>query len=462
MPRGTARVVIFLLALLTAGFAVPSATGVSGEIRVRYVLATWGPMPFTHADAERVARETDAFFQASSSSRLLMPGSVVGPVLLPRTVFDSCNATTIRSEVPASTLAGYSRVALVTPHVQACRFAGEARPTEVLLNGQLHAALAIHELGHTLELDHANSWHCIALGCTVDEYGNPFSVMGEGSGDFNAYEKAKLEWLNGPLHARGNASYEIGPIEGPTTLPQALIVTTAASEFWFESRGRPTPSFRGDSEQPPGVAVIAGPAAGSQLSPYPDGNILLPNPSGGARFAYTAGESFVQRDVFTVVVERHAPEGATLRLEWLDQGRPEPPAPARSCNRAWARRGLVGPSPGARKRRRDLHRARGRSGCSRRRREACTGRLERDAPPFPQHSPCRRVCDGSRRKPGQHDDGRSARQIARPSTHRGRTSRGRRRHRRRSRAIAAVSSPRPACCGKTPASCAFPSPERLA
>jgi hypothetical protein len=325
MPQRAARVVVLLVASLTAGFVVPSATGVSGELRVLYVLATWGPTPFTRADAEHVARETDAFFQASSSGRLSMPGFVVGPILLPRAVFDSCNATTIRNEAPRSTLAGYDRVVLVTPLVDACRFAGEARATEVLLNGRLDTALAVHELGHTLGLDHANSWHCIALGCTVDEYGNPFSVMGGGSGDFNAYEKAKLEWLNGLVRARGDATYEIGPIEGPPTLPQALVVTTAASEFWIEYRGRATPSFAGDSEQPPGVAVIAGPAPGSQMSPYPDGNILLPNPSGGARVAYTTGESFAQRDVFTVVVEGHTSESAALGFEWLDRVAPNRP-----------------------------------------------------------------------------------------------------------------------------------------
>jgi hypothetical protein len=321
MPRGAVRVVTFLLALLAAGFAVPSAAGVSGELRVLYVLATWGPTPFTGGDAERVARETDAFFQTSSSGRLSMPGSVVGPIVLPRAVFDSCDATVMRTHVPSSTVAGYDRVLFATPHAQECRFAGLASSNEALLNGRLDVLLAVHTLG----LAHANSWHCIALGCTVDEYGNVFSVMGGGSGDFNAYEKARLGWLNALVRPRGQGTHEIGPIEGPTRLPQALLVTTAASEFWFEYRGRATPSFDGDSEQPPGVAVIAGPASGSQASPYPDPNILLPNPSGGGRWAYTRGEAFAQRDVFTVVVERHGPESASLRFQWLDRVAPARP-----------------------------------------------------------------------------------------------------------------------------------------
>ena len=120
-----------------------------------------------------------------------MPGTVVGPVTA--AVAPSSTAATgpsLRNEAPAIT-AGYDRVAFVTPLVQACRFAGRASSTEVLMNGRLTVPLAVHELGHTLGLGHAHSWHCIALGCTIDEYGNPFSVMGDGGGDFNAYEKAE-------------------------------------------------------------------------------------------------------------------------------------------------------------------------------------------------------------------------------------------------------------------------------
>ena len=209
--------------------------------------------------------------------------------------------------------------------VGTCNFAGEANPTEVLLNGQLFMTLAAHELAHTLGLGHASRWDCGGGSCTIDEYGGEFSIMGGGNGDLNAYEKSTLEWLTGVLRPDGRSTYEIGPVEGPTTLPQGLVITTAASEFWFESRGGATPSFGGGSEQPAGVAVLAGPAQEGDPSPYPRANLLLPNPGGGSRFAYAAGEAFVVRGVFRVVVERHAAEAAGLRLEWLDRVAPTRP-----------------------------------------------------------------------------------------------------------------------------------------
>jgi hypothetical protein len=213
-------------------------------------------------------------------------------------------------------------VLFVTPAVEACTFHGLADRNDALLNGRLTMPLAVHELGHTLGLRHAHGWHCIALGCTIAEYGNVFSVMGDGTGDFNAYEKQELGWLSAIVQPDGNATHEIGPVDGPTTLPQALVVPTAMTEYWFEARARTTTSFDGDSVQPPGIAVVVGPVENSYASPFPSSNILLRNPSGGSRYAYVAGETFVQQDLFSVTVERHGPERAALRFQWLDRTAP--------------------------------------------------------------------------------------------------------------------------------------------
>ena len=247
----------------------------------------------------------------------------------------------------------YERITFVTPIVDGCPFFGEANPTEVLLNGRLFRALAAHELGHTLSLGHASRWTCNPR-CSIDEYGNAFSVMGGGDGDLNAWEKSALGWLGGIVRPGRNATHELGPVEGPTVLPQALVVRTAASEFWFESRGLATPSFTGDSVQPAGVAVLAGPAPGGELSQYPRENLLLPNPAGGARFAYAPGEAFVRPGIFRVTVERHALQSAALRFEWLDRV-----GPARPRLRVRTTRGprpaLVGRRARARERHRQLH-----------------------------------------------------------------------------------------------------------
>ena len=63
------------LATLAATVFASPAVGVTGEMRTVYVLTTWNDqVPFTTAETERVAAETDAFFRASSSGRFSMPG----------------------------------------------------------------------------------------------------------------------------------------------------------------------------------------------------------------------------------------------------------------------------------------------------------------------------------------------------------------------------------------------------
>jgi hypothetical protein len=313
---------VVAVAALAATLFVSPALGVSGQMRTVYVLTSWTQQsPFTTAETEQVAAETDAFFRASSSGRFAMPGSVAGPIQLPRSVFNSCNPTALRNAAPQSLFEGFDRAVLIMPRLDTCRFGGWANPTEVLLNGFLSRSISAHELGHTLPLGHASRWACGTRRCTIDEYGNPFSVMGNGGGDFDAYEKASLEWLTGVVRPEGDSTNEIGPIEGPTTLPQALVVSTASSEFWLESRGVPTPSFGGESVQPPGIVVVAGPGVGGSVV-FPRSNLLLPNPAGGARYAYQAGESFVRRGVFAVDVVAHESDRALLRFRWLDKVAP--------------------------------------------------------------------------------------------------------------------------------------------
>jgi hypothetical protein len=319
------RLGLAAIAILLAGLLAPGAAGVSGQMRTLYVPATWGPVPFSAGDLERAGTATDAFFQASSSGTFSMPTAVAAPVVLPRAVFDACDATVLRQESPSSLFTGYDRIVFVTPLVGACQFFGEANLTEVLLNGRLFRSLVAHELGHTLSLRHASRWVCVTS-CSIEEYGNGFSVMGGGDGDFNAFEKYALGWLGDIVRPRGNATFELGPVEGPTMLPQALVITTAASEFWLESRGLPTPSFQHELVQSAGMAVLAGPAPGSEIATFPRENLLLANPAGGGgRFAYGPGESFVRPGVFRVTVERHALSSAALRFEWLDRVSPSRP-----------------------------------------------------------------------------------------------------------------------------------------
>ena len=60
--------------------------------------------------------------------------------------------------------------------------------------------------------------------------------MGHGATDFTALEKLKLGWISNVRRVAGSGSYTVADIDAPSTAPQALVVPTAAGEYWIEHR----------------------------------------------------------------------------------------------------------------------------------------------------------------------------------------------------------------------------------
>ena len=60
--------------------------------------------------------------------------------------------------------------------------------------------------------------------------------MGHGAADFTSLEKLELGWISSVRRAEATGTYDIGDIDKPSTSPQALVVPTAAAEYWVEHR----------------------------------------------------------------------------------------------------------------------------------------------------------------------------------------------------------------------------------
>src|SRR3954452_8091744 len=67
---------------------------------------------------------------------------------------------------------------------------------------------------------------------------DPLSPMGKGKLDFGAYEKSQLGWIS-VERADSSRTYTLADIDQPSSSPQALVVTTAAGEYWIEHRAAP-------------------------------------------------------------------------------------------------------------------------------------------------------------------------------------------------------------------------------
>lgn len=156
------------------------------------------------------------FYTQESHRRLHLTGTVKDWITLPMDApqgYDACGITRPQVSKTADAAIGetglnikaYTRIVYLTPPLS-CGYAGWADlyDQHVYLNGKLSAPTLAHELGHSYGLDHANAWRCwakprgskevIALGdnCQIQEYFDPFSIMGVTAYGNNAWAREFL------------------------------------------------------------------------------------------------------------------------------------------------------------------------------------------------------------------------------------------------------------------------------
>jgi hypothetical protein len=301
--RLAAAFVLLGLALV----AQASAQAPAGGQRIALVLATWGPEPVSVAEARAAADETEAYVREASFGRSSVEIELRGWVraLSGRPV--GCDVQGVDQAIQRATdLAGYDLVAYVIPSMD-CGWGGAYYPPGVWMLGRITKNLFAHELGHNWGVrEEGPAWVCWARPCRAENYMSPYSVMGHGSGHFNAFEKRRFGWIEVAGPSLRNGDYEIARIDRASSLPHALHALTAADEYWIEYR--PEVAW-------PVVHAGTSPAAVSR-SRFPQRNLLV-DAARSSRFA-VAG-------VFEATMTRSDPERATLRFRWLDRTRPSRP-----------------------------------------------------------------------------------------------------------------------------------------
>src|SRR6266542_1601394 len=236
-----------LAAALATGAVAPDPRwqDASGDVRVLAIRATWGPAPAATGDLSGAA----AFYRRASFGKLrlhvdvtpwleaydepLCPGDASATSVFGR-VGELAQQAAARAGYD---VASYKRIAYILPE-RACSPAGLGVGREVFLaqdGGVLDDMAFVHELGHAFGLPHAQRSDC-PRGCRVFEYGDPLSPMGSGGVDFSAPEKLKLGWISGVQRVERGGTYTVAEVDEPSTQPQALVVPTAAGEYWIERR----------------------------------------------------------------------------------------------------------------------------------------------------------------------------------------------------------------------------------
>jgi hypothetical protein len=254
-----------------------------------------------------------------------------------------CDMSTLASQAQqASKAAGwvpanYSRWIYAFPH-NVCDFGGASyiggSPSQSWLNGSIDLGFTGHEFGHGLGLWHSRALSCggvtIGTGCTYQEYGDRFDVMGTPfAGHYNAFQKERLGWLNSA------SSTPITTVVTPGTYPLAVYEPgssgskalkilkstdpTTGYRTWYYVESRQASGFdaflAGYSNPTSGVLVHTGSESTGNSSYLLD---MTPGSSWNwYDAALVAGQSFADADAgLTLTTESASTTGATVTVNF--------------------------------------------------------------------------------------------------------------------------------------------------
>jgi NPCBM-associated, NEW3 domain of alpha-galactosidase len=222
------------LQTVSAAAVVPNTFGAQKTVVILVNFADKATQPFTIDYARSVVFTTTSNFDLENSyNQTWLTGDVVGWYTIPlsSTVCDYSTLATQAKQAATSggvNLSTYSRYVYAFPK-NACGWSGVGtvggNPSQAWVNGSLELWVVGHEMGHNLGLYHSHGYNCssgaVPGGCTVQEYGDTFDIMGHSrSNHFNSFQKERLGWLNygaspAITTATTNGTYTIDRYETP-------------------------------------------------------------------------------------------------------------------------------------------------------------------------------------------------------------------------------------------------------
>jgi len=335
---GMRRLAVFA-AVLVAALAAGGASAAPATVRVLVVKATWGPEPYPDAEVASSLQSVADFYAAASFGQVALSFTQT-PWLaaLPAAQPVSCGtgpdapgvvaAATAAADAAGFASSSYDRVVVLLAASGSCVNVGFLEAPHVsVVNGDDAGVLA-HELGHTFGMGHAGAVWCIsAITCREDPYGDAWDVMGGAAlHDFGAFQKARAGWLP-PTYVATPGLYELAPVEEPSALSQALVVRTAATEYWIDHREAlgADAYLAGDPLVTAGFEVhrIGGDPFATGADPFAI-DYLVPVGRHN-QYVVPPGETFSVPGVFALGDVGRADGVVTVRFRWLDTTKPTTP-----------------------------------------------------------------------------------------------------------------------------------------
>ena len=219
--------------------------------------------PVAPADVSSVlfgaSYSVSGYYMENSFQQTSLTGQVVGWYTIPVS-YTTCDTGSIQTYAQqAATAAGYSlgnyqHLVYIFPN-NACSWWGLStiggNPSNSWIRDYNNASSGVavmnlaHELGHGLGLYHSHGWNCSAYpstGCSSNEYGDTLDFMGNSSyvtgGDFNAFQRERLGWLNAGAQppittVTSSGSYTLSAYEAQDGNPKALKIPQTNGAYYY-------------------------------------------------------------------------------------------------------------------------------------------------------------------------------------------------------------------------------------
>jgi hypothetical protein len=168
----------------------------------------------------------NAYYARQSYGVLVPTSDVFGIYTLPLVQASATRADIARESKLAAAnegvdLSKYTRWIYISPMASDAIAAGSADGSGAWIGSPFNSLTVpswdhvAHELGHHLGyFSHEYGVRCELSGsCSVKWFGNVFSIMGSGTGDFSAQAKVDLGWLAQPQLTTSSGDYDIEPLE---------------------------------------------------------------------------------------------------------------------------------------------------------------------------------------------------------------------------------------------------------
>ncbi len=247
------------------------------------------------AQVNQTAGSAGSFLNENSDGIDGFEGDVFGPYNVntsdcPNRAYEIADLAKAAAAADGKNLQGYTNLAFLIGKGADCDFGGlgqVSRPgdTSQLLtwyNDWFDCGVVAHELGHNLGMNHSHSTACGTAmytskraGCTDNEYGDVFDVMGDANcsngGHFSAPQKQYMGWFGSceDVTAGGSAVFNLSPSEGSCGVRSLRIpIPGETSYYYLEYRKKSAGAFGGASGADRVLISVSNDGATVRPDPY--------------------------------------------------------------------------------------------------------------------------------------------------------------------------------------------------